>query len=61
MEQCNNIGCIRPAEVVSVQDAAFCMTSSSTQSKRAVKICTPCSEREIRMEQYGKPAALGKL
>lgn len=54
MEQCDNLGCTRQAEVEKIQDAVFSMTSTSTQSQRKIKICIPCAEQEVRMEQLNK-------
>ncbi len=53
MEQCNTTGCVRPAAVESTLYAPFSMSSTSTQSKRTVKVCIQCAEQEKRMKEFG--------
>lgn len=61
MEQCNSMGCTRPAEVEKVQGADFCMTSTSTQSQMKIKLCVPCAEQDKRMKEFGQRPGLDAL
>lgn len=55
MEQCETSICTRPAEVEKERGAVFSMSSTSTQSKRTIKLCVPCAEQEERMKQLSRP------
>lgn len=53
MEQCVSTGCTNPAEVLKIQKADISMSSTSTQSERAVAICLTCHAQDKRMAELG--------
>jgi len=50
MAQCENSICSREATVEREVAAPFSMSSTTTQTKKTIKICQPCAEQDTRLE-----------
>ncbi len=57
-ETCNTPYCQNPPTVDKVIESSFSMTSTSTKSRRVVRICAACAEQDKRMALVSSIASI---
>ncbi len=55
MGQCENSVCPREATVEREVVAPFSMSSTSTQTKKTIKLCQPCADQDARLASDHRP------